>query len=198
MREGANVFTPTEERKQAQEALAYIRQTMESASTFTALSGWGLVAVGIVGLASAGLAWRSAVPERLSVWVPAALVGVVCAGVANGLKARRLDMPLWSGSFRKVAWVMVPVLAAGALLTVALVGADARHLLPGTWLALYGAGVTAGGTFSLRAVRWMGLALIVLGALALWQPQYSILFLATGFGVLHILFGLYLVAKHGG
>ena len=193
------MFTPPqEERRQAQEALAYIRQTMESASTFTALSGWGLVAVGIIGLASAGIAWRVGQPAKLSIWIPAALLGVVCAGVANALKARRLEVPLWSGSFRKVAWVMTPALATGALLTVALVNAGANHLLSGTWLALYGAGVTAGGTFSLRAVRWMGLALIVLGALAMGMPQQSIVFLATGFGVLHILFGLYLVGKHGG
>jgi hypothetical protein len=193
------VSTPAqEERRQAQEALAYIRQTMESASSFTALSGWGLVAVGVVGLAAAFLAWRAGVPEKLSVWLPAALVGVICAGVANASKARRLEMPLWSGSFRKVAWVMTPVLAAGALLTIALVDASARYLLPGTWLALYGAGVTAGGTFSLRAVRWMGLALLVMGGLALWMPQQGIVFLAAGFGVMHILFGIYLVAKHGG
>ena len=177
-----------EERRQAQEALKYIRQTMESASTFTALSGWGLVAVGVVGLVAAALAWRLGVPEKLAVWVPAALAGVVCAGVANASKARRLEMP----------WVMTPVLAAGALLTLALVNASARHLLPGTWLALYGAGVTAGGTFSLRAVRWMGLALLVLGGLALWMPQQGIVFLAAGFGVMHILFGIYLVGKHGG
>src|ERR671923_208286 len=68
----------------------------------------------------------------------------------------------------------------------------------GTWLALYGAGVTAGGTFSLRAVRWMGLALLVMGGLALWMPQQGIVFLAAGFGVMHILFGIYLVGKHGG
>jgi hypothetical protein len=193
------VFTPTqEERKQAQEALAYIRQTMESASSFTALSGWGLVAVGIIGLVSAALAWRAGVPEKIWVWVPAAVLGVICAGAANAFKAQSLDVPLWSGSFRKVAWVMSPVLLVGSLLTLALVNAGARHLLPGTWLALYGAGVTAGGTFSLRAVRSMGLVLVVLGGLALFLPQYSIAFLASGFGALHILFGLYLVGKHGG
>jgi len=193
------VFTPTqEERKQAQEALAYIRQTMESASSFTALSGWGLVAVGIIGLVAAALAWQAGVPERIWVWIPAAVLGVICAGAANAMKAQSLDVPLWSGSFRKVAWVMTPVLVVGGLLTLAMVNAGARHLLPGTWLALYGAGVTAGGTFSLRAVRSMGLVLIVLGGLALFLPQYSVAFLATGFGVLHILFGLYLVGKHGG
>ena len=191
--------TPTQdERQQAQEALAYIRQTMESASSFTALSGWGLVAVGVVGLAAAGVAWRSGVPERLSAWLPAAVLGVLCSGIANAAKARRLEMPLWTGSLRKVAWVMAPALAAGALMTWALDQAGVRYLMPGMWLALYGAGVTAGGTFSIRAVRWMGIALLLLGALAFVDPRQAIVYLALGFGVLHILFGLYVVRRHGG
>jgi hypothetical protein len=193
------VPTPTQdERQQAQEALAYIRQTMESSSSFTALSGWGLVAVGVVGLGAAGVAWRSGVPERLSAWLPAAVIGVLCAAVANAAKARRLDMPLWTGSLRKVAWVMAPVLVAGALLTWALDQAGARQLMPGMWLALYGAGVTAGGTFSIRAVRWMGMSLLILGALAFVDQRQAIIYLALGFGALHILFGLYVVRRHGG
>ena len=190
--------TPTEERQQAQEALAYIRQTMESASTFTALSGWGLVAVGMVGLAAAWFAWRSGFPERLTIWLPAAVLGVLCAGVANAMKAKRLEMPLWTGSLRKVAWVMAPALVAGALMTWALDSAGVRHLMPGMWLALYGAGVTAGGTFSIRAVRWMGIALLVLGGLAFVDPRQATIYLASGFGALHLLFGLYIVKRHGG
>jgi len=193
------VPSPTqEERQQAQEALTYIRQTMESSSSFTALSGWGLVSVGVVGLAAAAFAWRSGVPERLVAWLPAAVLGVLCAGVANAIKAKRLDMPLWTGSLRKVAWVMSPALLAGALMTWALYNAGVRHLMPGMWLALYGAGVTAGGTFSIRAVRWMGLALLLLGALAFVDPRDATIYLASGFGVLHVLFGLYIVQRHGG
>ena len=47
---------------------------------------------------------------------------------------------------------------------------------------------------------WPGwaLALLVLGGMALWMPQQGIVFLAVGFGVMHILFGIYLVGKHGG
>ena len=114
------------------------------------------------------------------------------------MKAQRLDMPLWTGSLRKVAWVMAPALVAGAMLTWALDQAGARVLMPGMWLALYGAGVTAGGTFSIRAVRWMGLALLGLGALAFVNQVNAIIYLALGFGVMHILFGLYVVRRHGG
>ena len=191
---------PTEEdqQQQAKETLAYIRRTMESASSFTAVSGWGLVAVGGVGLLAAGLAWSGGSPADLRVWLPAALVSISAATVANGAKARRLRAPVWSGAVRKTVWVMTPVLAAGALLTFALAREQVMHLLPGTWLALYGAGVSAGGVFSVRAIRGMGIAFLVLGAGALLWPSQGLLFLAMGFGGLHVAVGLDIVWRHGG
>ncbi len=187
-----------EDQEQAKETLAYIRRTMESASTFTAVSGWGLVAVGGVGLVAAWLAWSGGVAADLRVWIPAALLSVAIAAVMNAAKARRQDVPIWSGAFRKVVWVMAPALAAGGLLTMALADHGAAALLPGTWLALYGAGVTAGGTFSVRAIRWMGMAFLILGALALLMPDRGLLLLAGGFGGLHMLIGVDIVWRHGG
>ncbi len=190
---------PTQQdQDQAREALAYIRRTMESASTFTAVSGWGLVAVGGIGLLAATLAWSGGTAADLRVWIPAALVSIVIATIANTFKARGEGVPVWSGAFRKIVWVMTPTLAAGALLTIALVQQGVTALLPGTWLALYGAGVTAGGNFSVRALRWMGIMFLVLGAVALLRPDMGLLLLGAGFGGLHIAIGLDIVWRHGG
>ena len=187
-----------EERQQAKETLAYIRDTMESASTFTAVSGWGVVGVGAVGLIASWLAWAAGAAAMLVVWIPAALVAVAISAVANAAKARRLQVPLWTGSFRKMVWGLAPALAAGALLTQALIVQEASHLLPGTWLALYGAGVTASGTFSVRAVRWMGLTMLALGAVALLRADIGLPLLAVGFGAAHVAFGFYIAQQHGG
>lgn len=187
-----------EEREHAKETLDYIRRTMESASSFTAVAGSGMVGVGFIGLVASGLATRGGNPVDLRVWVPAAVLAVAVAGVANARKAGRLGVPLWSGAFRKTVWVMAPILVSGAILTFALWRADAQALLPGTWLALYGAGVTAGGTLSIRAVRGMGLVLTALGAVALLQPEWGAPLLAAGFGVMHLVFGLILLTRHGG
>lgn len=198
-RNGGKVTIPTyEEQQRAHEDLAYIRQTMESASTFTAVSGWGLVSVGVIGLAAALVSWARETQTDLSIWVPAAMVAVATSALANAVKAKRLKVPLWTGSLRKIAWVMTPALAAGAVLTVALADQGAHPLLPGTWLALYGAGVTAGGTFSVYAIRWMGVALLILGALALLMPERGLVLLALGFGGLHVGFGLNIVKRYGG
>jgi hypothetical protein len=193
------VTIPThEDEKHAKETLAFIRRTMETATTFTAVSGWGLVAVGGVGLLAAWLAAAGGRATDLRVWIPAAVISVTLATAANAGKARRLQVPVWSGVVRKIVWVMTPALAAGALLTYALADHGAAHLLPGTWLALYGAGVSAGGTFSVRAIRAMGVAFLGLGAAALFRPELGLLLLGVGFGGLHLAVGLDIVWRHGG
>jgi len=81
---------------------------------------------------------------------------------------------------------------------VALGRQGAPALIPGMWLMLYGAGVTAGGTLSVRAIRAMGIAVLVLGAAALLEPQWGAPLLTVGFGVLHLVFGILLITRHGG
>jgi len=193
------VTIPTrEDREQAKETLAYIRRTMESASSFTAVSGWGLVGVGVVGLVAAWVAGRGADPASLRVWIPAAAVSIAIAVVSNVSKAKRTDVPIWTGAMRRLVWVMAPALAAGAMMTGVLARDGASYLLPGMWLALYGAGVTAGGELSIRSIRWMGLSFLVLGAAALLRPDLGLVIMAVGFGGLHVLVGLDIVWRHGG
>ncbi len=190
---------PTQEkRQQAEETLEYIRKTMESASTFTAVSGWGVVGMGAIGLIASWVSWAAGAPSLLVVWIPAALVAGGISALANAAKAKRLEVPLWTGSVRKMLWGIAPALAAGALLTQAMTGGNTAQLLPGMWLVLYGAGVTASGTFSVRSVRWMGLTMLALGSIALLQPQIGLLLLGVGFGGVHIGFGFYIAQKHGG
>ncbi|MBE0593653.1 MAG: hypothetical protein IH616_14770 [Gemmatimonadales bacterium] len=187
-----------QDRESAKETLAYIRRTMESASTFTAVSGWGLVGVGAVGLVAAWLAGRGGDPTDLRVWLPAAAVSVAIAVISNIRKARRTDVPIWSGAIRRLVWVMAPALAAGAMLTFVLARDGSTYLLPGMWLALYGAGVAAGGEFSIRGIRWMGVSFLALGAAALLRPDFGLPIMAAGFGGLHLLVGLDIVWRHGG
>jgi hypothetical protein len=187
-----------DEHRQAKEALEFIRQTMESASSFTAVSGWGLVGVGAVGLTAAAVAARLGEPTALHIWVPAASLAVAVMALANAAKASRLKVPLWSGALRKLVWVMAPVLVAGAVLTYALAQAEVEALLPGSWLALYGAGVTAGGTLSVRAIRGMGLLLLTFGAVALLRPELGAPLMAAGFGAAHLVFGMLVITRHGG
>jgi hypothetical protein len=184
----------------AMDNLRYIRETMEGASAFTAVPGWGGVAMGVTALITAVLASRQAGPDRwLAVWLAEALLSVCIAGWAVVRKARRAAAPLLSKPGRKFALSFSPPMIAGLLLTIALYKAGLTGMLPGAWLLLYGAAVTNAGAFSVKIVPSMGLCFMLCGACALFSPAaWANQWMAAGFGALHIVFGLVIARRHGG
>jgi hypothetical protein len=186
--------------ERAMDNLRFIRQTMERAGSFTAVPGWGGVAIGVTALAAALLASRQPTSDRwLVVWVATAVLATLIAVATLALKARRAGAPLSSGPGRKFLLGFLPSVGAAVVLTAALYAHDAVALLPGLWLLSYGAAVVSAGTFSVRAVPLMGLAFMGVGALALATPApWADAWLAAGFGGLHIGFGVLIARRHGG
>lgn len=182
------------------ENLEFIRETMASATAFTAVPGWGMALTGVTALGAAVLAGQQAQPRAwLSVWLVEAVVGLVIGATTMALKARAAATSLLTGSGRKFALSLVPSLAVGALLTAVLYYGGQAALLPGTWLLLYGTGVVAAGAFSVGAVPAMGLGFLVLGTLALVGPAaWGDLLLGAGFGGLHVAFGVIIARRYGG
>lgn len=180
--------------------LRFIRETMEGASRFTAVSGMGAVAVGLTALVAAFVAVRQTSPLAwLAVWLLEALVAVLVNCGAIAWKARKAEISLFSQPGQRFALGLFPPLIAGGVLTVVLLQAGVLSVLPGLWLLLYGTGIVTGGAFSVRIVPVMGLAFMALGTLALFAPLvWRDGLLAAGFGGLHILFGLIIARKHGG
>lgn len=180
--------------------LRYIRETMESAAAFTAVPGWGAVAMGVTALAAAYLAGREATAGVwVRIWVLEAVLAAAVGGFTMFRKARAAGVPLLSGAGRKFALSLLPPLVTGAVLTVVLYDAGRPELLPGVWLLLYGTAVVAAGTFSVGIVPVMGLCFMVAGTVALLGPAaWGEPLLAAGFGGLHIAFGLVIARRYGG
>ena len=179
--------------------LRFIRQTMERSAAFTAIPGWGMVVVGVTSLPAAWLASRHSFDLHwMEIWITEAVLAVSVAMVAIQSKATRSGLPWNSGPGRKVALSFVPPLAAAALLTLTLVRAHLGHTLPGVWLLLYGVGVITGGAFSVSIVPLMGVCFMMVGGAALFLPSLGNWAMATGFGGLHILFGIWIARRHGG
>jgi hypothetical protein len=184
----------------AMEDLRFIRQTMEGGAAFTAVPGWGGVGMGLTALAAAALASGQPTAERrILVWTLEALLAVAIGAYAIHRKARRANLPVFSGAGRKFLLSFLPPALAGVVLTVALWQAGADSLLPGAWLLLYGAAVVTAGTFSVKIVPVMGICFMVLGAIALLaMPAAGDLAMAAGFGGLQIVFGVTIARRHGG
>ncbi|NUQ20989.1 MAG: hypothetical protein HOQ09_08515 [Gemmatimonadaceae bacterium] len=183
----------------AEDNLRFIRETMERAGSFTAISGWGEMAIGATALAAAWLASAAATADRwLALWFGEAAVAIAIAMATTTWKVRDHRVPLVSGPARKFALSFVPPMLAGALLTVVLVTRGDHSLLPAVWMLLYGAAVVSAGTFSVRIVPVMGACFMICGALALVLPELRNVLMAIAFGGLHLVFGAAIARRHGG
>jgi len=184
----------------AADDLRFIRETMERSAAFTAVSGYGMVVLGLSALAATWMAARQPAPFAwLRLWLGEALLAAAIALLSMTWKANRRGLPLLSGPGRKVALGFLPPIIAGVFLTFLLFRTGLQSALPATWLLLYGAGLTTGGVFSVPIVPGMGVCFMFVGGLAALGPAaWGNWFLAAGFGGLHIIFGYLIARRHGG
>jgi hypothetical protein len=184
----------------AADHLRYIRETMERAAEFTAVPGWGGVAMGLTAIVAAFVASRQSSPRAwITVWLLEAFVAVAIAAPSAATKAHRANSALFSGPGRKFVLSFAPPIFVGGLLTLILFHAGLISTIPGLWLLLYGTAIVTGGAFSVRVVPVMGMCLMALGAIALFAPSnWGDAFMAAGFGAVQVGFGLWIARHHGG
>lgn len=185
--------------ERAADDLRYIRETMERATSFTAISGVGYVLIGLTAVAAA---WLASVQGSPAGWLGVWMVELIVAGaIAVGMSARKAhaqgeQMRSYAG--RKLLLAFAPPMVVGGLLTAAAYQAGDYGLIPGIWLALYGTGVMTGGAYSVRVIPLMGASFIALSAVALLTPADGDLLLALGLGGLHVVFGGIVWRRYGG
>ncbi len=100
----------------ARDNLRFIRETMERASSFTAVPGWGGVAMGITALGAAAVASRQ--PSSVGwfiTWLSEAAVAFGIASFTTLTKARRANVPILAGPGRKFALSFAPPVFVAAL-----------------------------------------------------------------------------------
>lgn len=184
----------------ALEQLKYIRETMERTGSFTAVPGWGGVAMGASALAAAALAAQQTDIRMWGlVWMCEVVLAFCIGGAFILRKTRRGDRSLFAAPGRQFFLSFSPPVAAGGVLSWVLYQQGSWAVLPGLWLTLYGAGVVTAGAFSVRIVPVMGLCFMAVGVAAFAAPAaWGNWFLAFGFGIVHIVFGLIIARRYGG
>jgi len=193
---------PNALRDHAVDNLRYIRETMERASAFTSIPGWGGFLIGITALATTAIAepmtaWN---PRGwLMTWLAEAVIAAAIGGVTMRRKGLRAETPFMSGAARRFFISYFAPLIAGAVMTLALIRSGTLEPLPSVWLLLYGVAFVSSGAFSLRVIPVMGVCFMLFGVLAAFVPlAVGNLLLGAAFGGLHIIFGLIIARNYGG
>ncbi len=184
----------------ADEHLRVIRTAMDRAGSFTAVPGWGGVGMGVVALSAAWLARGVRDPRTwLSIWLGAAVAGFAIGAITMARKASGSGVPLLGGVSRRFYLTLGAPIAVGAVLTAALAARGETAVLPGVWLLLYGSAVLTAGAQSIPIIPTLGFSLLAVGTIALVSPaSWGNGYLALGFGLLQIAFGLVIARRHGG
>ena len=200
MRYHRAVTDPAPIHEHALSNLRYIRETMERASAFTSIPGWGGVLIGLTAIAAAVLAHPYAGTRRwLLTWLAEAVVAGLIAAATMVVKAQRAGVSFRGGPARRFfSSYFAPIIAAAAL-TYVLAGSGTYTALPALWLLAYGASFVSSGTFSIPVVPVMGVCYMLLGLAACFTgPQLGNALVGAGFGGMHLIFGFIIARRYGG
>jgi len=192
--------------------IADIRSMMERSSKFLSLSGWAGIMAGIYALSGAFIAWKflgfnpgeivystaasgSLSFSMLNVVLLAIAVLFLATGTAVFLSYKRAGKKgekLWSPTSKRLLINMSVPLIAGGLLILILISNGLIGLVAPFTLLFYGLALYNAGKFTYEVVKILGLTEMALGLMGSYFVGYGLLFWALGFGVVHIIYGIYI------
>ncbi len=210
------------EQQQSLEAIHDIKRMMERSSRFISLSGLSGISAGICALIGSWLAHpyvfgyrnlfiNEAAALRLAaendyrfyfqVWLFWIAIGTFAAALISAFiftyaKSKKQGIPVWSNSSRRLMInVAIPLVVGGIFLFYLLQYGTFGLVAPGC-LLFYGLALINASKYTLNEIRYLGYGQIILGIINLNFVGYGLYFWAVGFGVLHIIYGIYMWQKY--
>jgi len=192
--------------------LTEIRSMMERSSKFLTLTGWPGIMAGVYALGGAFIGYRLfyhstegvmfntlAIQEiSANVW-NIFLLGLLILTLAVGTaiyipyqKAKLTGDKIWNAAARRMVTNMAIPLLAGGIFILIIFFKGLLVLVAPLTLIFYGLALINASKYTYDEVRLLGLVQIGLGLLATYFIGYGLLFWALGFGVVHIIYGLFM------
>ncbi|MEI6948536.1 hypothetical protein V9K67_15185 [Paraflavisolibacter sp. H34] len=207
-----------DERNHHLEAIDDIKKLMHQSSRFISLSGWSGVAAGLCALVGAAYTggriecWKrgdcafGTIPpgsESETLQYTLVLIALLTFFLAftsafffTYARSRKIGLPLWGHTSRRVLVAVAVPMIAGGLLIWRMMDFGFFGLVAPACLLFYGLALVNASKFTLPEIRYLGYCQLVLGIINLWVIGYGLYFWAMGFGVLHIVYGMVMWNKY--
>lgn len=196
--------------------LTEIRSLMERSSKFLSLSGWAGIMAGIYALLGAFIAFRflNFNPDQIILdhqksanllfdlhkviylAIIILILAISTAIILSQKKAKKNGDKLWNATSRRVLINMSVPLVIGGLLILILISNEMIGLVAPFSLLFYGLALYQISKFTFEEVKILGLVEIALGLISAYFVAYGLLFWAIGFGLVHIIYGIYMYYKY--
>jgi hypothetical protein len=179
--------------RQAAQTLEVIRTLMERTTQYQLLTARAsLVAGSLAGAGSLAFLWLS--PENPwhfgSVWALVFAGSLLATTFGTVLRGRQSGENVWSRQARAVILALTPSIVAAVVLTVFFFAQGWHLWLPGVWMLCYAQGALATSAYAPAPIKWLGVAILLLGAVTLALPrEWSVVSMGIVFGLGHLVLG---------
>jgi hypothetical protein len=185
--------------RQAAQTLEVIRTLMERTCQYQLLTARaGLAAGSLAGAGALGFLFLDA--ENAwhfgGIWALVFVGSLLATTVGIILRSRQRGERVWSRPGRAVLLALAPSVFAALAFSLFFFARGEHLWLPGVWMLCYGQGALATSTYAPSPIRWLGLAVLLLGCLTLWLgPAWAVLMMGLVFGLGHMGLGAALLVS---
>ena len=195
-----------------------IKELMERSSQFRSIGGMSGIAAGIVAITGAVilslylkvglfehasgiiLTGRGQEPASIRFIILLALAVFILAAVLavflTSRNAKRKNLEFWGKPAHRVFINLFIFLLTGGIFCGILLHYGIYFLIVPSMLVFYGLALINVSKFTLNEVAQLGILEIVLGIVAAVIPVYPLLMWFIGFGILHLIYGVFVFIKY--
>lgn len=213
------------ENKQEQlDDIAAIKNMMEESSRFLSLSGLSGVFAGLYALIGAGLVYvdfsfvssgkgtysyfdfihdesgaevfKNKLIYLFTVAIIVLVLSLITGYFFSNRKVKNRGGRLFDSTAKRMLLNLFIPLLAGGFFCLALIKHNSIGLVPPATLVFYGIALYNAGKYSYKEIRILGILEIVLGVISGYFMGFGLLFWALGFGLLHIIYGVFMYMKY--
>lgn len=202
------------------QAISEMRNMMERSSRFLSLSGLAGVIVGLYAIVGIILAYfmldislLDPVDYNLLLNSEGELAMQICLplfidcfivlllSISTGIilatrNARKKQYIIWDATSKRMLINMLVPLLSGAIYCFILLNKMQIEFIAPATLIFYGLALFTASRYTIDDVRYLGVLQVMLGLVASYYVQYGLILWAVGFGLLHIVYGLFIYNKY--
>lgn len=205
-------------REEHLDTLTEIRSLMERSSRCLSLSGISGISAGIIAILGAvtvslyhgtsifSSAWErtyrdgAMINQNSLVFYIAIAAAVLLLAVTFSVfftvrKAKKNNLRAWDNTTKKLLISLLIPLGTGGIFCLILLFDWYTALIAPSMLIFYGLALINASKYAIGNAEYLGGAEIILGLIALLMPGYGLLFWTIGFGLFHIIYGIYMYIK---
>ena len=201
-----------EQNQNYKEDLSEIRNIMEKSSRFISLSGASGIIIGIYAIVGTYFIYRlgylsesftyegdlNTIQSKgfISVGLTVLVLALGSAIALSYKKAKRMNLPAWDHTAKRlIISLLIPLVAGGLFILILLSQGEIKLLAPLT-LIFYGLALVNASKYTYNDLKVLGITEVILGLLGSYFIGYGLVFWTIGFGVAHIVYGVWMYYKY--